>query len=790
MLTQCRWLSSLAAVLTVLIAPLQTVAAADKQPPVVTADEIIEIRAERQQQSLLSVKEQPMSTLFGGQQALADLARSVTPISADLIAATALSDLHDIAKVAPNSFAAAGFGAPSLPTIRGQLGEVLQNGMRRQGGNNGLGIPLSFNSVGQLDVVRGVPPVLLGSTQRTGGFVNLQAKRAQLEQAQTTATVELGRWHAYRAQLDHGVVLQQGQQGARVSVESIRENSFYDYAEFSSDSVFMTYRWLLDNQSELNLYGEFYQVDWTDNAGFNRPTQNLIDHGLYLQGQGRQPNGSLIPGAFSLIAPSGLIALPRNQVYTDPDDINHAQTWLFYGDYQRQLGSQWNYRHDLMMQHLQREEIAQNSFVEIIDGASTFESRSTWQADWSAHSTSWFGGGLRYNDVLGYSQFTTEADLPVDLSGPLSNRRIPLSPEQQARLVLLRPGVYVSPGTQYDINGDGVGDFNLSDTTASRSYQWSLFAQHRQQLTNRLTLEFGGRADWYDVTARDAIAPAGVMAAKDSYSDWLYSAQASAAYKLSHDQRLYVAANFTESTSNSMAGGTVLGADQRINPLNFATENQAIELGYKYAPVGSPWYADVNWFYQNRSLRNRDGSNSGIKTQGIESQLFYQAETAWLSAGYSYLSARFDDSPAFQDARTVYDAFDTSRPDLVAGTGVGAPNFAAFPASTARVQGLPDHQLSIAFGVNVHTAVELGGQLSYHGDYKLDYLNSVRIREQHSVNLFAQWQATSRLLARVDLFNVTNQSNWSPVFEGGYFGATLVFPELPRHAKLTMNYLF
>ena len=58
---------------------------------------------------------------------------SLPPISADLIAATALSDLHDIAKVAPNSFAAAGFGAPSLPTIRGQLGEVLQNGMRRQG---------------------------------------------------------------------------------------------------------------------------------------------------------------------------------------------------------------------------------------------------------------------------------------------------------------------------------------------------------------------------------------------------------------------------------------------------------------------------------------------------------------------------------------------------------------------------------------------------------------------------------------------------------------------------------
>ena len=762
----------------------------EAETPLRPSVEIIEVRGERQQGLQLSPKDLPSSALFGGQQALADIARSLTPISADLIAATAMNNLHDVAKVAPNSFAAAGFGAPSLPTIRGQLGEVLQNGMRRQGGNNGIGLPLSFNSVGQLDVVRGVPPVILGSTQRTGGFVNLQAKRPSLEQTQGVATLHMGRWDAYRAQIDHSLVLEPEQQGLRVSVEAIRENSFYDYSELTSDSVFVSYRRLLDSQSELNLYGEFYQVDWTDNAGFNRPTQALIDHGLYVQGQGRQPNGSLVPGAFALVSPSGLIELPRNQVYTDPDDINHAQTWLIYGDYQRQLGTAWSYRHDVMIQHLQREEIAQNSFVEIVDGATTIESRSTWQREWNAQSNSWFGGGLRYHDVLGYSQFTTEADLPVDLSGPLSNRRIPLTAEQQARLVLLRPGVYVSPGSQYDTSGDGIGDFNLSDTTDSRSYQWSVFAQHRQQMSQRWTLDFGLRADWYQVDARDPIAPQGVIAAADSYSDWLYGAQASAGYKLTDDQRLYVAANYTESTSNSMAGGTVLGADQRINPLNFATANEALEIGYKYAPVDSPWYADINWFRQTRSLRNRDGSNSGIKTQGIESQLFYQTEALWLSAGYSYLSARFDDSAAFQDARTVYDAFDTSRPDLVAGTGVGAPNFAAFPASSARVQGLPDHQFSIAGGFKLHSDVELGGQLSYHGDYKLDYLNSVRIREQHTLNVFAQWQMSPRLSSRIDVFNVTDQDNWSPVFEGGYFGATLVFPELPRHATLTVKYQF
>ncbi|KTF05604.1 hypothetical protein MGSAQ_002899, partial [marine sediment metagenome] len=37
-----------------------------------------------------------------------------------------------------------------------------------------------------------------------------------------------------------------------------------------------------------------------------------------------------------------------------------------------------------------------------------------------------------------------------------------------------------------------------------------------------------------------------------------------------------------------MAGGTVLGGNNEINPLNFATENTLYEAGVKYAP-NSNW---------------------------------------------------------------------------------------------------------------------------------------------------------------------------------------------------------
>ncbi|RUO70281.1 TonB-dependent receptor [Pseudidiomarina salinarum] len=771
-------------------------AATAQEPP--TADsavgqdiEVIEVTGERRSVTGLSPKNNPVDGVFGGDKVLADIPRSVTPISSQLLEAAAINDLHDISKVAPNTYSAAGFGAPSLPTIRGQLGEIFQLGMRRQGGNNGLGIPLSFNSVAQVDVVRGVAPVILGSTQRTGGFVNLQPKQAQLQETDNIVQLSAGRWQQYRAQVDMNQVLDNGKQALRASVEVVREDSFYDYAGYDSDNIYLAWRWLPDASSELNLHAEFYDVDWTDNAGLNRPTQDLIDHGWYVQGQGVQPNGSTVPGAFAVVSPTGQVKIPRSQVYTDPLDINNAQTYLLFGDYQRDLGDGWEFTQTAYFQHLEREEIAQNSFVEIIDGATTFETRSTWQREWAPGQVSWFGGNLRYNDVLGFSQFTTEADLPVDLTGPLSNRRIPLTAAQKARLVELRPDVWVSPGTQYDIDGDGAGDFNLSDTTDSTSYQLGVFVQHEQPLSVDWLLQVGLRADWYDVTARDPIAPAGVTPAEDSHSEWLYGAQASLSYSLNPDSTFYLSTNYTESTSNSMAGGTVLGADQQINPLNFATENEAVELGYKYAPANSPWYLDAAVFEQTRSLRNRDGSNSGIKNRGFESQLFYTQDALWLSLGYTYLDARYDESASFQDSRQVYDAFDNSRPDIVQGTGVGAPNFAFFPASSARAQGQPDHTAAMALGYQLSEAWEVGGQLSYSGDYKLDYLNKVRIREQHTLNLFAQFLLNNdRTRIRLDVFNVTDQDNWSPVFEGGYFGSTLVFPELPRHFEVTLTQRF
>ena len=752
--------------------------------------EVIQVSGEAVKLHSLSPKDSTVDGPFGDNLALSDIARAVTPISSAMIEQLNITTLQDMLAVTPNSYSASGFGAPSLPTLRAQLGELFQDGVRRQAGNNGFGIPVSFNAIEQIDVVKGAPPVLFGSSQRNGGFVNLRSKTASTDQQQGKVQLSAGRWDQYRALVDYSAPIVEGQSGFRVSAEHIDNGSFYDYAGYESDSLFAALRFLPDDKSSWDLNFELYSVDYTDNAGINRPTQALIDDGLYITGQGVQPNGSNVPGAGAIVSPTGQVVIPRNQVLTDPDNINNATTYLFHSIYKRELNNQATLKNITYFQHLQRESLAKNSFVEIIDGADTAQNRTELSYQWNDSQTTVFAFDVRYNKVKGYSQFTTEADLPIDLTGPLENRRIPLTAQQQARLVELRPGVFVSPGAQYDINNDGNGDFSLSDTTDSTSWQTGVAFQHDSQWTNKLRTSIGYRLDYYDVVAKDALPPQGHSAAQDSIYETLYSGQASINYKFIPSTTGYIAGSYNQATSNSMAGGHTLGSDNKISEQNFATDNTLLEVGVKYAPEDSPWYIDGAVFNQRRSLRNRDGSNTGIRTQGFETQLFYDASPYWLSAGYSYIDARYDNSASSQDSSQVADAFDNSRPDIINGTSVGAPSFTAFAPSTQRVQGIPEQSVSINGGWSILSNWQIGFGGIYTKSYPLDFLATVNIRDQYTLNINTSYDFTEQTKLRLDINNVTNQDNWRPVFEGGYFGSTLVFPELPINAKLTFQHSF
>ena len=733
---------------------------------------------------------------FGPDRSVLDTPRAVTPITATLMRAAGIGDLRDIMKLAPDTYSPTDFGAPSLPDIRGQLGEMFEDGLRQQGGNNGFGIPLSFNAVDSMNIVKGPPPVVLGTTQRVGGFVDLQLKRPDIDKPGGYAEVDLGSWSHRSAQVDYSVPLTPGRSAIRTSVEIQDNQSYYDYAHHRSQDVYLAYRLKPDAHSEFNASIEYYDVNFTDIAGINRPTQQLIDNGLYITGQGVQPNGSTVPGAFAVITPTGLVNIPRHQVLTDPRDVDWVKTWIGHLRYERALSESTQLISRAYLQHLERFEHANNSFVEIIKGADTAEERTEVvvdrDADWFGHrmhQQTDTGIDLRFNHTLGYSQFDTEADLPTDLTLPVAFRRIPLTPDQQAPLVQLSPGLYVSPGAQYPRGGQPNG-YMISDTTDSNIYQTGIFAQHEMHFTPRWSAMAGVRGDWYYVTARDPLPPPGQSAAHDQVDHLLKAGNASLTYKPVPSIAVYAAASYSESTSNSLGGGMALGANSQIDPANFSTRSTLYEVGAKWAPPAN-WYADAALFSQSRSLRNRDGSNTGILTRGLETQWFYHADGLFANVSASYLWAHYDHSASYQDTTQVLDAFNALRPDIAVGTGVGAPNFAYFPPSTARVQGLPSVTASALIGYDFGGGfgVTLSGVTS--NSFPLDYLQTVWIRAQYRLDTSVYYRWTrSQTELRLTVNNVTNQKNWAPVFDGGYFGATDVFPELPINVMVGLRQRF
>ncbi len=753
----------------------------------------IEVQAKASSNAILPTNAE-IDAAFGPNRNVLDIARSVTPISGALMRAAGIGDLRDIMKLAPDTYSPTDFGAPSLPDIRGQLGEIFEDGLRQQGGNNGFGIPLSFNALDGMSVIKGPPPVILGTTQRVGGFVDLQLKRPNLDRAAGYAEFTLGSWSHRNGQLDYSVPIESGRSGIRVSLEAEDDQSYYDYAHHRSQDVFVAYRLKPDPVSELNASFESYYVNFTDIAGINRPTQELIDKGLYITGQGVQPNGSAVPGAFAVISPTGLVAIPRHEVLTDPKDNDYVKTWIAHLRYERSLSDNVRLISRDYVQHLERFEHTNNSFTEIIKGADTAEHRTEFVVDrdtdifaHSLHQQTDIGVDIRFNHTLGFSQFDTEADLPTDLTLPLSYRRIALTPGQQAALIQLSPGFYVSPGAQYPRNGQPNG-YMISDTTDSDIYQGGLFAQHEIHFTPRWSAMAGARGDWYYVTAKDPLPPPGEVPAHDHATHLLEAGNASLTYKPLASISIYAATSYSESTSNSLGGGIALGAGNRIDPANFSTRSTLYEVGAKWGRPGAPWYSDASLFSQKRSLRNRDGSNTGIVTKGLDAQWFYQGDGLFASAGADYLSARYDGSASFQDTTQVRDAFNAARPDIIKGTGIGAPNFAAFPPSTVRVQGLPSVSGSMLVGYNF--AGGLGATLAgtVSNSFPLDYLETVWIRAQYTLDssIYYRWRQSSGEI-RLTVNNLTNQRNWAPVFDGGYFGATDVFPELPANLRLTVR---
>ncbi len=172
-------------VFSLLVPSALAMAQATESPSPVTTvseDEIVELEGTVQEEFVpleenILPSTRPLGTVTGFDESILNISRNITVISREELDAINVRDVRDFAKLTSSSFTTTNFGAPATPSIRGFTADTAINGIRRGLTSNGNGLPINFNAVESLVILKGANGVLHGGGSSEGGIVDFITKK-------------------------------------------------------------------------------------------------------------------------------------------------------------------------------------------------------------------------------------------------------------------------------------------------------------------------------------------------------------------------------------------------------------------------------------------------------------------------------------------------------------------------------------------------------------------------------------------------------------------------------------
>lgn len=225
----------------------------------------------------------PVASVFGEQSVL-DTPRAVTVLTPELMARFDIQDFSDLGRIGAGTQQINYYGVPGTPVLRGATGGVFFNGQQRAYQRNEM--PLSFGSFEAMDVVKGPAPAHFGVSQ-AGGYTNLLPKSPYFDRRRSSLTLEIGTHDDYRAQLDTGApfLLADLPAAYRMSLTGQYAAAPYDRVRNDFASLYGAIKVQLSPDTTLFTGAEAFRFKSNENAGWNRPTQHLIDDARYVIGE-------------------------------------------------------------------------------------------------------------------------------------------------------------------------------------------------------------------------------------------------------------------------------------------------------------------------------------------------------------------------------------------------------------------------------------------------------------------------------------------------------------------------
>jgi iron complex outermembrane receptor protein len=244
---------------------------------------ISEETASEDSNSLLPT-DRTVDSAFFSDMSILETPRSVLTLSPEAMKQFQIKDFDDLSKVGAGTERYNFYGIAGAPVIRGWQGGTYFNGMMRAFQRNEM--PTSFGSLEALNIVKGAAPAQLVPSH-VGGYANMIPKSPYFDKFRGSVKLEIGSHSFYNLQVDVGEPFLLGDIPAayRISLTGQNAESYYDSVDNDYYSVYGSIKLKPSDSIRIFTGGEFFQFKSNENAGWNRPTQNLIDNGEYVIGE-------------------------------------------------------------------------------------------------------------------------------------------------------------------------------------------------------------------------------------------------------------------------------------------------------------------------------------------------------------------------------------------------------------------------------------------------------------------------------------------------------------------------
>jgi len=749
----------------------------------------------------------PFNSVYGIDRSILETPRNVTIFSQEQLQAINIQDVRDFSKLTASSYTRTNFGAPTTPDIRTQIGDMFLNGMRVGLSSNGNGLPINFNSVESINIVKGPATVVYGSSQYVGGYADLISKRPYFDKPAGTASVTIGSFDIYRWALDYGAPVS-AKTAYRVSYSGEQSKGFYDDSKKNTQALYLAITHRPDKDTEWFFNNEIFFADYTENFGVNRVTQRLIDSGLYVTGINNNPapnfavspvtgyldangrpidfgNINVVAGtpapvsdaqnsrwvvsgfpAVNRVVAGPEVRLDRSRRLLKPGDDSEGISYNAQLVYTKKTGSDSEIGNNTFFRYVSRNTLSSYSYSEIIDPSWSIENRTEFRFKVGRHGIN-TGLALRYQFVEAYNDFFNEPAGVWDLTRDINfinyyNSVNHPNPFTQVPV----------PGWQGRFFTPDNGDSGISKTTVVGP-----FYQHDWRINDQLSFLFGGRvdilfADYHLDWVNSIIGPQRLA---DKTTVGLPNYNASVQYKVNDGLSLYATYNYSQNPvgATGNGGGVTSAGTAQFSNATLRNEAFLYEAGVKKTYQGGKGFLSLAVFEQTRDSVQQDRSLRKYLTRGVEFEVNYQPNrNFYFTLGYSHL-----------DSTVNQPEFDVGNTSLIS----PLQRFFILSGDKFRRQGVPENLVSGLASYKWNNGFGVTAGIVWTSDILNNVAGTLVIPSQYTLDLTGLY-ATKKYEVRLALLNVTDEENWGA--PNAVYGNESIVAELPLRAELTLKFKF